>query len=224
MLLPDLETIKRVMVEKQNKNLKAKGKAATACLKPRVIQSARLLGAQLVESLRRVTVRSFASIVRPTVVPTRHTTPWTAITMTAVVSPSRQQQVSSLSPRRPTGGKLSMAFMQHMFEAYTKANKKAGKSKKCKKRDNDSSDSSNSEKETGYSDMGLSVDKHLKIDKPFSTVYLSTEPRPIKVVDTALSENIRANKIAIKTAKTGKVTAVVAVLSIYCKKMQFVES
>jgi hypothetical protein len=34
---------------------------------------------------------------------------------------------------------------------------------------------------------------------------LSTEPRPIKVVDTAPSNNMRADKIVIKTAKTGKV-------------------
>jgi hypothetical protein len=31
-LLPDLEAIKRVMKEKQNEKLKAKGKAASACL------------------------------------------------------------------------------------------------------------------------------------------------------------------------------------------------
>jgi hypothetical protein len=43
---------------------------------------------------------------------------------------------------------------------------------------------------------------------------LSTEPRPIKVVDTAPSETTRTNEIAIETAKTGKVIAVVAVMSI----------
>jgi hypothetical protein len=47
-------------------------------LKPRVIRSARHLGAQLVKSLRRVAVRSFASVARPTALPTRPTTPWTA--------------------------------------------------------------------------------------------------------------------------------------------------
>ncbi len=41
--------------------------------------------------------------------------------------------------------KKNMVFMQSMFEAYVKSQKKAGKSKKCKKRDHDSSDSSNSE-------------------------------------------------------------------------------
>jgi hypothetical protein len=47
---------------------------------------------------------------------------------------------------------------------------------------------------------------------------LSHEPRPIKVVDTALRETVKADEIVNKTAKTGKVTAVVAVMSIFKKK------
>jgi hypothetical protein len=108
--------------------------------------------------------------------------------------------------------------MQHMFEAYGKIQKKAGKSKKCKRHDNDSSDSSNSEKETGHGNTGCSVDKRLKIDEPFGTVHSSTEPRWIKVSTTALSDTMMADEIPIKTAKTGEVTAVVAVMSIFCKK------
>jgi hypothetical protein len=67
--------------------------------------------------------------------------------MTAMVSPSRQQQVSPLSPKpyKKSGGDKGMAFMQSMFEAYVKSQKKAGKSKKRKKDDYDSSDSSYSE-------------------------------------------------------------------------------
>jgi hypothetical protein len=41
-------------------------------------------------------------------------------------------------------GNKRMAFMQSMFEAYVKRQKKAGKSKKCKKCNNDSSDNSDS--------------------------------------------------------------------------------
>jgi hypothetical protein len=44
---------------------------------------------------------------------------------------------------------------------------------------------------------------------------LSTEPCPIKVANTGPSETARADKIAIETAKTGKVTAVVAAMSIF---------
>ncbi len=51
----------------------------------------------------------------------------------------------SKKPYKKSGGNKGMAFMQSMFEAYVKSQKKAGKSKKRKKRDYDSSDSSNSE-------------------------------------------------------------------------------
>ncbi len=66
--------------------------------------------------------------------------------------------------------------------------------------------------------MELDVDKRLKIDKPLEPIYSSHKPRPIKVVDTALSETLKADEIASETAKTGKVTAVVAVMSIFKKK------
>ncbi len=97
-----------------------------------------------------------------------------------------------------------MAFMQSMFQAYVKGQKKAGQSKKHKKRDYDSSDSSDTVQETGYGDTKLDVDKHLKIDKPLGTIYLSHKPRPIKAVDTALSETMKADEIASKTAKNRK--------------------
>ena len=66
--------------------------------------------------------------------------------------------------------------------------------------------------------MGFSVDKHLKLDKPLGTIYSSTEPRPIKVANTAPSEFTRADEVAIGTAKTSKVTAVVTVMSIFSEK------
>jgi hypothetical protein len=51
----------------------------------------------------------------------------------------------SKKPCKKSGGNKSMAFMQSMFKAYVKSQKKAGRSKKRKKRDYDSSDSSKSE-------------------------------------------------------------------------------
>jgi hypothetical protein len=48
-------------------------------------------------------------------------------------------------PYKKSGGNKSMAFMQSMFEAYVKSQKKASKPKECKKRDYDSSDNSDSE-------------------------------------------------------------------------------
>ncbi len=47
---------------------------------------------------------------------------------------------------------------------------------------------------------------------------MSHKPHPIKVIDEALSETTKAEEIASKTAKTGKVTAVVGVMSIFSRK------
>jgi hypothetical protein len=62
------------------------------------------------------------------------------------------------------------------------------------------------------------VNKHLKIDEPVGTIYLSHKPCPIKVTNTAISQTTKADEITIKTAKTGKVTAVVAVMRIFGNK------
>jgi hypothetical protein len=51
----------------------------------------------------------------------------------------------SKKPYKKCGDVKGMAFMQTMFEAYVKSQKKAGKPKKRKRHNNDSSDSSNSE-------------------------------------------------------------------------------
>jgi hypothetical protein len=64
--------------------------------------------------------------------------------------------------------------------------------------------------------MGLVVDKHLKLDKPFMSDLQSTQPCPIKVTDT-ISNSDRANVKALENAKTGKVTAVVVVMHLYGK-------
>jgi hypothetical protein len=47
---------------------------------------------------------------------------------------------------------------------------------------------------------------------------LSTEPHLIKVATTAPSDITRADEIPIETAKTGKVSAVVTVMSIFSRK------
>jgi hypothetical protein len=51
----------------------------------------------------------------------------------------------SKKPYKKSGGNKGMAFMQSMFKAYVKSQKKAGKSKKRMKCDYNSSDSSDSE-------------------------------------------------------------------------------
>jgi hypothetical protein len=51
----------------------------------------------------------------------------------------------SKKPYKKFGGDKGMVFMQSMFKAYVKSQKKAGNPKKRKKCDYDSSDSSDSE-------------------------------------------------------------------------------
>jgi hypothetical protein len=53
---------------------------------------------------------------------------------------------------------------------------------------------------------------------------LSHKPRLIKVDNTALSETKKADQITIETAKTGKVTAVVAVMCIFSRKQSELRS
>jgi hypothetical protein len=59
--------------------------------------------------------------------------------------------------------------------------KKIVKKNRKKRSRNDSSSNSNSKEDIGCSDMGLHVDKRLKLDKPLGLNLMSTEPRPIKV-------------------------------------------
>ena len=56
--------------------------------------------------------------------------------------------------------------------------------------------------------------KRLKIDKPSGIHLDSSDTRPIKATKLAL-DTIRANEIAIENSKTGKVTAVVAILKVF---------
>ena len=74
-LLPDFEAIEQSWLRSTARNKRQKVRAVQPNPKPRVTQSARRLGAQLVESLRRVVVRRFLIISKPMAVPTRPTTP-----------------------------------------------------------------------------------------------------------------------------------------------------
>jgi hypothetical protein len=66
--------------------------------------------------------------------------------------------------------------------------------------------------------MGLSVDKCLQLNRHIGTVYISTDSRLIKVVNTAPRKTMKADDIANETAKTGKVTVDVSVMGFYCRK------
>ncbi len=66
--------------------------------------------------------------------------------------------------------------------------------------------------------MGNLVDKHLKLNQPSGIHLKSTDTHPIKATKLAL-DTIRANEIAVENSKTGKVTAVVAILEVFGDKI-----
>jgi hypothetical protein len=68
--------------------------------------------------------------------------------------------------------------------------------------------------DTGSSSTGRPVDKRLKIDQPSGIHLNSTDTHPIKATKLAL-DTIRANEIAIENSKTGKVTAIIAILKVF---------
>ncbi len=63
---------------------------------------------------------------------------------------------------------------------------------------------------------------HLKFDQPNGINFISTTTRPIKVTKLVhnVTEGPRGNKIDKNCENTGKVTAVVAVMTVSCKKIK----
>ncbi len=147
-LLPDLEAIERVMVEKKGANLKAKGKGGTAPSEPKGNPKRKASGGLTGSVPKKGRTEKFCQQCKAHGGPfTTHNTldcrcydsngkPLEA----AAGKPSESKK-----PHKKSGGNKSMAFMQSMFKAYEKARRKPVKSKKRKKRDYDSSDSSDSE-------------------------------------------------------------------------------
>ncbi len=101
--------------------------------------------------------------------------------------------------------------------------RKARSKKLAKKRACDLLDSDfDSDQDKWSSSPGIHVDKHVKLDKPVGIGLESTDTHPIKATKIDL-DTTKINKIAIENTKTGKVTTVVAVMSIFGKKWQFME-
>ncbi len=96
--------------------------------------------------------------------------------------------------------------MTSILEAIQKGQKKAAKSKKCMKHAYDSSSNSNTEQESQSGDTGLGRDKHLKLDKPIRIDLVSTTPHLIKVTIAKIRKN------------TGKLTAAVVLMTVFCRK------
>jgi hypothetical protein len=148
-LLPDLEAIKQVMVEKKGANLKTKGKGSTAPSEAKGNPKRKVSGGPSGQVPKKGCSDKFCQWCKAHGGPfTTHNTldcccydrfgkPLKA----AAGMPSESKK-----PYKKSGGNKGMALMQSMFEAYVKSQKKAGKSKKRKKRNYyDSRDNSDSD-------------------------------------------------------------------------------
>jgi hypothetical protein len=147
-LLPALEAIEQVMVEKKGTNLKAKGKGSTAPSKAKGNPKRKASGGLTGQVPKKSCSEKFCQRCKA------HGGPFMMHNTldcrcyesngkppkTAAGKPSESKK-----PYKKSRGNKGMAFMQSMFKAYVKSQKKAGKSKKRKERDYDSSDSSDSE-------------------------------------------------------------------------------
>jgi hypothetical protein len=147
-LLPDLEAIECVMVEKHNKKLKAKGKADTARLEAKSIPKRKAPGGPTGQVPKKGCSVKFCQCCKAPGSPyqTHNTLDCNCYGSNGKpLKAAAGKPSESKKPYKKFGGNKGMAFMQSMFEAYAKSQKKAGKSKKCKRHKNDSSDRSNCE-------------------------------------------------------------------------------
>ncbi len=147
-LLPDLEAIERVMVEKQSKKLKAKDKGSTDPSKAKGNPKSKASGGPTGQVPKKGCSEKFCQHCKA------HGRLYkTHNTLDCHCYDSNDKPLEALAgkpleskkPYKKSRGNKGMAFMQSMCEAYVKSQKKACKSKKRKKCDYDSSDSSDSE-------------------------------------------------------------------------------
>jgi hypothetical protein len=147
-LLPDLEAIEQVMVEKQGAKLKAKGKCGTGPSKAKGYPTPKASGGPTGEVPKKGCSKKFCQRCKAH---GGHFQTHNTLDCCCYDSNSKPLKAAagkpseSKKPYKKSGGDKGMAFMQSTFEAYVKSQKKASKSKKHKRHDNDSSDSSNSE-------------------------------------------------------------------------------
>ncbi len=121
-----------------------------------------------------------------------------------------------------SGNSSQMAYLTEKLAKLEKRLKQPMKHGKKRARDSLDTDS-NIDPNNGSSSTSEFIDKHHKLKQP-SGIYLeSTDTRPIKATKLAL-DIIRANEIAIENSKTGKVTAVVAILKVFGDKINNLRS
>jgi hypothetical protein len=137
-LLPDLENIKRVMLEKYNEKLKAKVKATTARVdgkgKPKKGTSG---GGSSNQVPKKARAEKFCQRCKTHGSPhqTHNTSDYRHYDKEGKpFSTSAGKPSDGKKPYKKFGGDKSVAYMTAMLEAIQKGQKKAGKSKKRKKR------------------------------------------------------------------------------------------
>ncbi len=144
----DLEAIEQVMVEKKGMNHKTKGKGSTAPSEAKGNPKRKASGGPTGRVSKKGCSEKFCQRCKA------HSSPFTTHnTLDCCCNDSNGTPLKAAAGKpseskkhyKKSGGKKGMVFMQSMFEAYVKSQKKAGKSKKRKKHDYDSSDSSDSE-------------------------------------------------------------------------------
>ena len=148
-LLPDLENIERVMLEKYNEKLKAKVKATTARLdgkgKPKKGTSG---GGSSERVPRKARAEKFCQLCKTHGGPhqTHNTRECRRYDKEGKpLGAASGKPSASKKPYKQYGGEKGVAYMTAMLEAIQKGQKRAGRSKKRKKRAYDSSSDSDSE-------------------------------------------------------------------------------
>jgi hypothetical protein len=147
-LLLDLEAIKQVMVEKKGANLKAKGKGSTALSEPKGNTKRKASGGPTGQVPKRGRSEKFCQRCKAHGRPFMIHNTLDCCCYDSIGKPleaAAGKPLESKKPYKKSGGDKGMAFMQSMFEAYVKSQKKAGKFKKRKKPDSNSSDKPDSE-------------------------------------------------------------------------------
>ncbi len=124
-LLPDVEAIEQVMVEKQQERLKAKGKAATAWPEAKSNPKQKASGDPTGQVPKKGCSEKFSQCYKA------HSGPYQTHNYLDChrydsngkpLEAAAGKPTESKKPYKKFGGNNSMAFMQTMFEAYVKAN------------------------------------------------------------------------------------------------------
>jgi hypothetical protein len=137
-LLPDLDAIEKVMVEKHSQKLQAKGKDGTAQSKAKSNPKSKASGSPTGQVPKKGCSEKFCQCCKAHGGPFQTHNPLDYHCYDSNGKPlevAAGKPSESKKPFKKSGGNQGMAFMQSMFKAYAKSQKKASKSKMRKKCD-----------------------------------------------------------------------------------------